>query len=89
MDLDGCRRFAIVALFARATAGATPPTPSPVAQAQAEVDALLAHDVAAWFEAGQRDGLERCARDWEAARAQRRDAAQGTAAPAPDPFRRN
>jgi hypothetical protein len=89
MDLNGLRRFALVALVACGTALAAPadPEPSPVAQAQAEVAALRDNDVAALFEAGQRDGLARFARQWEADRDRRR-AAGKAATPMPDPLRR-
>lgn len=89
MDLNGFRRLAFATLLASGAANATPPTPSPVAQAQAEVAALLANDVAALFEAGQRDGLVRFARDWEAARERRRGADPKREAPAPDSVRRD
>jgi hypothetical protein len=88
VDLQGIRRFAFAALIACGPAVALEPEPSPVAQAQAEVDALLANDVAALFELGRRDGLAKFARRWEADRERRRADPAKTREPILDPLRR-
>jgi len=76
MELHRIRRFALSTLLALspAFAVAAEPEPAPTAQMQAEIDALLANDVAVLFEANRRDGLADFAREWEAARERRRGA---------------
>lgn len=76
MELHRIRRFALSALLAcsPAFAVAAEPEPAPTAQVQAEIDALLANDVAVLFEANRRDGLAEFAREWQAARERRRGA---------------
>lgn len=90
MELHRIRRFAFAALIAcgPTVALAIEPEPSPVAQAQAEVDALLANDVAALFEANRRDGLAQFARQWEADRERRRSDAAKARPAMPDSMRR-
>lgn len=87
MEVHGIRRFALAALIACGPAIAVEPEPSPVAQAQAEVAALLANDVAALFEANQSDGLAAFARQWEADRGRRRGEAAKAGPPMPEPIR--
>ena len=90
MDLNGLRRIALAALLACSPALVAAPgtEPSPVAQAQAEVAALLDNDVAALFEANRRDGLAAFARQWEADRERRRGDAAKARPAMPDTVRR-
>lgn len=91
MELNGIRRFAVVALLAAATATATTPEPgpptSPTEQSQAEISALLANDTAVLFGAG-RNGLEQFAKRWETDRESRRAEDSKQTSPMPEPLRR-
>lgn len=90
MELHRIRRFALRALLACSPvfAVAAEPEPAPTAQVQAEIDALLANDVAVLFEANRRDGLAEFAREWEASRERRRGADAKAVPTTPDSMRR-